>query len=169
MKNIWNCLSCLGGLLLLFGAGMAAIFTAAYFYILYMLGQTFDDGGAQVISLITSGAVIAIIGAAIMSFQFSRARKWNKLVRFAKTKGEITIQEAAEEVGVSPEKARAIIIEAAGEGELSGTIRGDVFTRGQPAVITRTEESTIVLVVCPYCGAKNQQGMPRCHNCDSAI
>ncbi|MFW9918543.1 MAG: hypothetical protein ACFFED_03020 [Candidatus Thorarchaeota archaeon] len=169
MKNIWNCISCLGILLLIVGAGMAALFTVAYFYILNVLGQTFDDGGAQVFSLITTGVIIAIIGAVFTTYQFSKARKWNNLVRFAKMKGEITMQEAAEHVGVTPEKAKAIIYEAVGEGELTGTIAGDTFTRGQPAVITRVSETQKVLIVCPYCGAKNEQGMPRCHNCNNAL
>ncbi|MHA1909650.1 MAG: hypothetical protein ACW98Y_20290 [Candidatus Thorarchaeota archaeon] len=169
MKGRWNCISCVGGLLLLIGIGFAGVFTAAYFYILNILGGSFDDGGAFVIQLISTGAVLAFIGVICLYFQFSRVGKWNSLVRYAKAQGEITFEAAGEKVGVSAKKAKDIIYEAVQEGDLSGTISGNTFTRGQPAVIERVSEQTLVLVICPYCGAKTEQGMPRCSSCDASL
>lgn len=151
------------------GVGFAGLFTVAYFYILNILGQTFDDEGAFVIQLISTGAVMAFIGVICLYFQFSKVGKWNSLVRYANAQGEITMQEAGEKVGVSAKKAKEIVYEAVSLGELSGTISGDTFTRGTPAVITRVSETKLVLVVCPYCGAKTEQGLPRCQGCNASL
>lgn len=35
--------------------------------------------------------------------------------------------------------------------------------------IREREVTTRVLVVCPYCGAKNEQGILNCHNCDAEL
>ncbi len=169
MKNRWNCISCLGGLLLLVGIGFAGVFTTAFFYITIVLAQPFDGGWTIVHSLITSGVVMAFIGVICLYFQFSRVGKWNSLVRYANTQGEITFQEAGEKVGISAKKAKDIVYEAVSLGELSGTISGDSFTRGTPAVITRVSEQQLVLVVCPYCGAKTEQGKTNCQSCNAKI
>ena len=79
------------------------------------------------------------------------------------------MDEAAEKVGVSSKRAKEIIYEAVQTGDLTGTISGDTFTRGQPAVIERISEQTKVLVVCPACGAKNEQGLTSCQNCGASI
>ncbi|MFW9850573.1 MAG: hypothetical protein ACFFF4_15685, partial [Candidatus Thorarchaeota archaeon] len=138
----------------------------AYFYILNVLQQPVGDTPIQ---LITTGTIIAFVGAICVYFQFSRVSKWNSLVRYANAQGEITMDAAGEKVGVSAKKAKDIIYEAVQTGDLSGTIRGDVFTRGQPAVIERISEQKLVLVVCPSCGAKNEQGLTRCQKCDAPI
>ena len=166
MKNRWNCISCVGGLLLLIGIGMAGLFAVAWWYILNVLQQSVGDTPLQ---LVTAGAVMAFIGAICLYFQFSRVSKWNSLVRYTKAQGEVTMEQAGEKVGVSPERAKDIIYEAVQSGDLSGTIRGNVFTRGQPAVIERISEQTKVLVVCPACGAKNEQGLTSCQNCGASI
>lgn len=166
MKNRWNCVSCVGGLILIIGIGFAGLFTAAYWYILNVLQQPVGDTPLQ---LIAAGVVMAVIGGICLYFQFSRVSKWNSLVRYAKAQGEITMEEAAEKVGVSPKRAKDIVYEAVQTGDLTGTIRDNVFTRGQPAVIERISEQTKVLVVCPFCGAKNEQGMTKCHSCGGAI
>ncbi|MHA2425381.1 MAG: hypothetical protein ACXAEF_11365 [Candidatus Thorarchaeota archaeon] len=166
MKNRWNSISCFGMILFMIGIGIAGLFTLAYWYILNVLQQPVGDTPLQ---LIAGGGVMVFIGVICLYFQFSRVGKWNSLVRYVKAQGEVTMEEAGEKVGVSPKKAKDIIYEAVQTGDLSGTIRGNVFTRGQPAVIERVTEQTRVLVVCPYCGAKNEQGVTRCHGCDGAI
>jgi hypothetical protein len=35
--------------------------------------------------------------------------------------------------------------------------------------VREREVTTRVLVVCPYCGAKNEQGILHCHNCDAEL
>jgi L-asparagine transporter-like permease len=43
----------------------------------------------------------------------------------------------------------------------------DVPTSGGET--TRIVERETVLVVCPYCGNKNQQGLSKCQNCDGDL
>jgi hypothetical protein len=31
------------------------------------------------------------------------------------------------------------------------------------------EEKQLVLVICPYCGHKNEQGITRCENCNASV
>ncbi len=40
----------------------------------------------------------------------------------------------------------------------------------KPKIVTeqRTVEK-VVLVICPYCGSKNEQGITKCQNCQAAI
>ncbi|MFW9844771.1 MAG: hypothetical protein ACFFEV_09360, partial [Candidatus Thorarchaeota archaeon] len=39
----------------------------------------------------------------------------------------------------------------------------------RPAVTQREIVRDRVLVICPYCGAKNEQGVLKCHNCDAEL
>jgi hypothetical protein len=41
--------------------------------------------------------------------------------------------------------------------------------REQTQVIREREVREVVLIVCPYCGTKNQQGVLRCSNCDARL
>ncbi|MFW9848515.1 MAG: hypothetical protein ACFFF4_05210 [Candidatus Thorarchaeota archaeon] len=43
-----------------------------------------------------------------------------------------------------------------------------IATKEETKVVERTVEK-IVLVVCPYCGAKNEQGMTKCQSCQGDI
>ena len=42
-------------------------------------------------------------------------------------------------------------------------------TPASSRTIREREITTRVLVVCPYCGAKNEQGILSCHNCDAEL
>lgn len=42
-------------------------------------------------------------------------------------------------------------------------------TPASSRTIREREITTRVLVVCPYCGAKNEQGILNCHNCDAEL
>ena len=77
------------------------------------------------------------------------------------------MSEIGKATGVSPEKTRNIIYEGIASGDLSGTIEGDTFSRGQPTATTT--ETTKVLVICPYCGAKTEQGLTKCQKCGADI
>ena len=63
-------------------------------------------------------------------------------------------------------------------GELEGSIEGDTFTKGTPrptvtpvasGTTTREREIVKVLVICPYCGGKTEQGYPKCQKCGADI
>ena len=40
---------------------------------------------------------------------------------------------------------------------------------GIKSISLTDEEKQLVLVVCPYCGHKNEQGITRCENCGASI
>lgn len=40
---------------------------------------------------------------------------------------------------------------------------------GIKSISLTDEEKQLVLVVCPYCGHKNEQGITKCQNCGASI
>ena len=44
-----------------------------------------------------------------------------------------------------------------------------VMTHGSTPITPRTEVETRYLVICPYCGAKNEQGILKCQNCSAEL
>ncbi len=40
---------------------------------------------------------------------------------------------------------------------------------GIKSISLTNEEKQLVLVVCPYCGHKNEQGITRCENCGASV
>jgi hypothetical protein len=40
---------------------------------------------------------------------------------------------------------------------------------GIKSISLTDEEKQLVLVVCPYCGHKNEQGITKCENCGASI
>lgn len=40
---------------------------------------------------------------------------------------------------------------------------------GIKSISLTNEEKQLVLVVCPYCGHKNEQGITKCENCGASI
>lgn len=52
-------------------------------------------------------------------------------------------------------------------GALSGTIEDDEFVRAHPAI--RAIAPAAVLVICPYCGAKTEQGLQNCQKCGADL
>ena len=67
---------------------------------------------------------------------------------------------------------------AIGKGRLKGHMEGDVFVRDSgvsathyttPSTTTREREVVKVLVICPYCGAKTEQGLSKCQNCQADL
>lgn len=44
-----------------------------------------------------------------------------------------------------------------------------VMVHGSTPITPRTEVETRYLVICPYCGAKNEQGLMKCQNCSAEL
>jgi len=44
-----------------------------------------------------------------------------------------------------------------------------VMTHGSTPITPRKEVETRYLVICPYCGAKNEQGLMKCQNCSAEL
>ena len=169
MKSNCNCVVCFGFLILLGGSIVTLVgMTSIPGYLEdpesygSFLGVTLPVG-------IVIFSIITIIGLVMTTTQLSAIKKWNKVVAIAKSQNEITMKEASVKVGVTPEKAQEIIYEAIASGELLGTIHADTFTRSKTAAGTTVVGDAKVLVICPYCGAKTEQGLAKCQNCKADL
>lgn len=153
MRNWLNLVSCLGCLLFLGGGFLVA---AGLF-------------GGWSIYVATIGAVVLFVGLALFFSQVKAVEKWNKVVGIAKSQESMAISELSAKSGVPLNKVNNILYEAIASGDLSGTIREDRFVRERPDKSTGAPAPAKVLVVCPYCGAKNEQGVPKCHACGASL
>ena len=85
--------------------------------------------------------------------------------------------ELSSKTGASVKLTSEIVYDAIGKGQLSGRMEGDTFVRSAPggttyaapATTTREREVVKVLVICPYCGAKTEQGIGKCSNCQADL
>lgn len=145
-------MSCLGFLLLI---------AAGVFFVI--AGQA-NNPPTAIVAL-----VILIIALSLIIISFRSASKWNKVVGIVKSHESITIQEAAGKSGINPEKVRNTFYEGIASDDLSGTMEGDTFSRTKTAHATSVTGSAKVLVLCPYCAAKTEQGLPHCQKCGADL
>jgi len=153
MKSKWNCTSCLGFLLLI-PAGVVFIISGS---------------GSNPLAAIALAAVILIIALSLIIIAFRTASQWNKVVGIVKSHKSITIQEAAGKSGVKSDKVSNIIYGAIASGDLFGTMEGDTFSRKKDGVTITTTQTAKVLVVCPFCGSKTEQGLTNCQKCGADL
>lgn len=152
MKSKWNCTSCFGFLLLI-AAGLLFVIS----------GQASSPLGT------IFATVILIIALSLIIIAFRTASQWNKVVGIVKAHKSITIQEATGKSGVKSDKVSNIIYGAIASGDLSGTIEGDTFSRKKDGVTVTTTQTAKVLVVCPFCGSKTEQGLTNCQKCGADL
>jgi len=153
MKSAFNCFTCLG-FLLFFGGG-------------FLIAAGFLGGWG--IGSVGIGSAVLFIGLVLIILQFRLANQWNKVVGVIKSHERISIQEAGGKSGVSPDRVRNIIYEAISAGDLAGTLEGDTFSRMKAITTTHSTESAKVLVICPYCGGKTEQGLAKCQKCGADL
>ena len=79
----------------------------------------------------------------------------------------ITISDIAKRTGASESVVSSALYDAIGKGKLSGQMVGDTFKRTGPA--TRVAPDAKILVICPYCGAKTEQGLAKCQKCNADL
>lgn len=115
------------------------------------------------------GLVILIFRIIVIIILFRIAGRWNKVVGIVKSHKSITIQDAAGKSGVNPDKVRSIVYEGIASGDLSGTMEGDTFFRKKDGVTITTTQTAKVLVVCPFCGSKTEQGLSSCQKCGANL
>ena len=75
------------------------------------------------------GTVEIVIGLALVIVEVILTRRWNKMVGIIRTHDQITLQEAADKTGTTPDKARSLIYEALSLGELSGRFDGETYSQ----------------------------------------
>lgn len=100
-----------------------------------------------------------------------------QIIGVASAHDTITITELSNASGATVKLTSEIVYDAIGKRELSGRMEGDTFVRSAPttttyaapATTTREREIVKVLVICPYCGAKTEQGIGKCQNCKADL
>ena len=75
------------------------------------------------------GAVEIVIGLIMVIVETILTGRWNKMVGIIQTHDRLTLQEAADKTGTTPDKVRSLIYEALSLGYLSGKFDGETFTR----------------------------------------
>ncbi|TFG31274.1 hypothetical protein EU527_12845 [Candidatus Thorarchaeota archaeon] len=99
----------------------------------------------------------------------------SKIIGVANAHERITISEISKITGLDEPLVRDTIYDAIGQRQLSGNMTGDTFVRSGPSStaytssMTREREVVKVLVICPYCGAKTEQGVGKCQNCQADL
>ncbi len=165
MKSSCNCVVCFG-LLLVAGGG---------FLLIYFTPYLFDEGawislfgGDDTMLMVGISGIVVLVGFLVIFFGFLETKKWNRVVSIAKSQNQISLTELGIKSGIPASKVSSIIYDAIGSGELSGTIEGETFTKSAPSVGTMSGAAK-VLVICPYCGAKTEQGLPKCQKCGASL
>lgn len=97
-----------------------------------------------------------------------------RVVGIARGHAKITMEELANIARLPVDKVRDALYNAIAAGMIHGTIEGNTFVRSAPAAAARgttTHEREVVkvFVICPYCGAKTEQGLSKCQNCQADL
>ena len=100
-----------------------------------------------------------------------------QIIGIASAHDQIKFTELSNATGATVKLASEIVYDAIGKRELSGRVEGATFIRSAPstasypaaATTTREREIIKVLVICPYCGAKTEQGIEKCQNCQADL
>jgi len=101
----------------------------------------------------------------------------SQVVGVASAHDSISMTELSNKTGASVKLSSEIVYDAIGKGQLSGRMEGDTFIRSAPSsaaysgstTTTKEREIVKVLVICPYCGAKTEQGIGKCQNCQADL
>lgn len=167
----------------IFSKGVADSNHGKTFGIIMILGGILGIAGIFIPEM---GGIVSIVGAVFILLIFliwpccccqSQKDLSTQVIGVASSHDRISIGEISGITGLDEKTVRESIYEAIGTGRLRGKIEGDTFVRGAPstttyaapATTTREREIVKVLVICPYCGAKTEQGIGKCQNCQADL
>jgi len=143
--------------------------------ILAIIGS-FDVETLGLISLAGGGLVILSFFLWPCFCCQGKTKNRDKVIGIASAHDSITISEISKRTGLPVQVVRDTIYDALGKHDLAGKMEGETFIRGKPATTkytapttTREREIVKVLVICPYCGAKTEQGLAKCQNCKADL
>ncbi|TFH07763.1 MAG: hypothetical protein E4H14_07785 [Candidatus Thorarchaeota archaeon] len=135
------------------------------------------DGDGQIISI--AGSVFLILIFLVWPCLCCQGQKdtSSQVIGVASAHDSISIGEISGITGCDEKMVREAIYDAIGKGRLRGKMQGDTFIRAAattttysaPTTTTREREIVTVLVICPFCGAKTEQGIGKCQNCQAAL
>jgi hypothetical protein len=130
------------------------------------------------------GSIVSIAGSVFIILIFlvwpccccqSQKDLSTQVIGVASSHDTISIGEISGITGLDAKVVRDSLYEAIGTGRLRGKLEGDTFVRAAtttyaaPTTTTREREIVKVLVICPYCGAKTEQGVGKCQNCQADL
>jgi hypothetical protein len=121
-------------------------------------------------------SILMTIAWPIICCQGSQGIK-SQVIGVASAHDSISMIELSSKTGASVKLSSEIVYDAIGKGKLSGRMEGGTFVRSAPSTTsystptttTREREIVKVLVICPYCGAKTEQGIGKCQNCQADL
>ncbi|MHA1909750.1 MAG: hypothetical protein ACW98Y_20805 [Candidatus Thorarchaeota archaeon] len=154
------------------GVGLSYLMIIAS--ILVIIG-TLDFDALWILSLLGGGLLALSVVCFWPCFCCQgKSKNRDKVIGVASAHDTITLHEISQRTGLSLEVVKDLIYDAIGKGELVGKMEGPSFVRGKPTTTTYTEPTTTrevvkVLVICPYCGAKTEQGLAKCQNCKADL
>lgn len=132
------------------------------------------------------GGIISIAGSIFLILVFlvwpclccqGQKESSSQVIGVASSHDSISIAEIGKITGLDGKMVRNSLYDAIGKGRLRGKLEGDTFIRAAPVTTTyaapttttREREIVKVLVICPYCGAKTEQGIGKCQNCQADL
>ncbi|TFG30699.1 hypothetical protein EU528_07865 [Candidatus Thorarchaeota archaeon] len=150
-----------------------------------LLGSIIGIAGIFTVNVLDAGFMMIIAGPVIIALgclawpciccQGSKAIR-SQVIGIASAHDQISMVELSNITGASVKLVSEIVYDAIGKRELSGRMEGGTFVRSAPSTTTYSAASTTrereivkVLVICPYCGAKTEQGIGKCQNCQADL
>ncbi len=166
----------------IFSKGVADSNHGKTFGIIMILGGILGIAGIFIPEM---GGIVSIVGAVFILLIFliwpccccqSQKDLSIQVIGVASSHDTISIGEISGITGLDAKVVRDSLYEAIGTGRLRGKLEGDTFVRAAtttyaaPATSTTREREIVkVLVICPYCGAKTEQGIGKCQNCQADL
>lgn len=122
---------------------------------------------------------LAIFAISLVFFMLAFRRRAEvstatRVVGITRGHARVSMEELANMAKLPVDKVRDALYTAIASGMIHGTIEGDSFIRSGPSTgvsgtSMRERETVKVLVICPYCGAKTEQGLSKCQNCQADL
>ena len=121
------------------------------------------------------GVIVALISMFMWACFCSQGKGSvrTKILGIASGHESISVSEIGSEAEIEEEMVKEILYDALGKKEIYGRIEGETFIRTAPPTTTYTAPAAAgtvkVLVICPYCGAKTEQGLTKCQKCSADL
>jgi len=123
------------------------------------------------------GIILTVPGLLLTITQIRSGILWNRIIKVAGSHREISLEQIAAKTNVSLHKTRSILFDAITSGVIGATIEDDVLRHAAASpssgVTTPSKQEKViterVLVICPFCGAKTEQGLSKCQNCQADL
>ncbi|TFG30891.1 hypothetical protein EU527_13800 [Candidatus Thorarchaeota archaeon] len=165
----------------LFSKDSAESKQASYLGIIMIFGSIIGISGifaGEIGGMVSLGGSIFIILVFVLwpcfCLQGGKSMR-SRIIGVASAYDSITISEISRITGIEESTVTNIIYDAIGKHQLSGKMSGNTFVRiGTTTYVTsagttKEREVVKVLVICPYCGAKTEQGIGKCQNCQADL